>query len=210
MNKLNFLLVDDEALVREGLCALLEKEDFVRQVVTAGNFWEFKKALSASTIDIVLLDFRMANSNGLELLQVLKELPNEPKVIMLTGLEGTELVINLLKAGVNGIVFKLDGYREILNAIKGVTESGSYFPDKILHVIRQNAYLLGDVPPVQLTFQEKELLKAIAQGLTTKEIAALLKMTESTTETYRIRLIKKLRVSNTAGLLAYAFRNGIL
>ena len=77
-------------------------------------------------------------------------------------------------------------------------------------MIRQNAQQLGDVPPVQLTFQEQELLRAIAQGFTTKQIASLLKMSESTTETYRIRLIKKVQVSNTAGLLAYAFRNGIL
>lgn len=210
MNKLSFLLVDDEALVREGLCALLEKEDFVKQVVGAGNLLEFKTALTAHTFDVVLLDFRMEGTNGLELLPMLKALPNEPKIIMLTGLEGNELVINLLRAGVNSIVFKLDGYKEILKAIQGVSASGSYFPDKILHVIRQNAHQLGDVPPVQLTFQEKELLKAIAQGLTTKEIASSLKMTESTAETYRIRLIKKVRVANTAELIAYAFRNGIL
>jgi DNA-binding NarL/FixJ family response regulator len=210
MNKLSFLVMDDEALVRDGLCALLEKEDFVKQVVMAGDFLEFKKALSVSTFDIVLLDFRMTHGNGLELLPVLKELSNAPKVIMVTGLEGNELVINLLKAGVNSIVFKLDGYREILKAIKAVTESGSYFSDRILNIIRENAHLLGDAPPVQLTFQERELLKAIAQGLTTKEIAHELKMTESTTETYRIRLIKKMKVTNTAGLIAYAYRNGIL
>ena len=210
MKKLSFLLVDDEALVREGLSALLEKENFVKHVAGAGNLLEFKTALSAHTFDIVLLDFKMQSTNGLELLPMLKELPNEPKVIMLTGLEGNELVINLLKAGVNSIVFKLDGYREILKAIHGVTASGSYFPDKILQVIRLNAQQLGDAPPVQLTFQEKELLKAIAQGLTTKQIAGLLKMTESTTETYRLRLLKKVRVANTAGLIAYAFKNGIL
>ncbi len=210
MNKLSFLLVDDEALVREGLRALLEKEDFVKQIVECGNAWEFKNAISAYSFDIVFLDFRMANTNGLELLPALKQLPSEPKVIVLTGLEGQELIINLLKAGVNSVIFKLDGYREILKAIKAVADTGSYFPDKVLHVIRQYAHQFGDVPPVQLTFQEKELLKAIAKGLTTKEAASLLKMTESTTETYRIRLIKKVRVNNTAGLLAYAYRNGIL
>jgi DNA-binding NarL/FixJ family response regulator len=210
MKKLNFLLVDDEALVREGLHALLEKEDFANEVIEAGNKEEFENALSQRIIDIVLLDFRMPDANGLELYQIMKKQPQLPMVVALTGLEGAELIINLLKAGVNGIVYKLDGYREVLNAIKAVIDTGTYFPSKILSIIRQNAHQLGDVPPVQLTFHEKELLKAIAQGFTTKQIASLLKMSESTTETYRIRLIKKVQVHNTAGLLAYAFRNGIL
>jgi DNA-binding NarL/FixJ family response regulator len=210
MTKLNFLLVDDEALVREGLRSLLEKEDFVKKVVEAGNKKEFEQVIATNTIDIALLDFRMADTNGLELLTLIKQQPHEPKVIMLTGLEGAELIINLLKAGVNSIVFKLDGYREIVSAIKAVMDSGNYFPEKIQKVIRQNAHHLGDVPPVQLTFHEKELLKAIAQGLTTKQVADLLKLTDATAETYRARLIKKVKVANTAELLAYAYRNGIL
>lgn len=210
MNKLKILLVDDEALVREGLHSLLAKEDFVKQVIEAGNKKECEQALATHTIDIAILDFRMADTNGLELLPLVKQQPNEPKVIMLTGLEGAELIINLLKAGVNSIVFKLDGYKEILNAIKAVMDTGNYFPEKIQKVIRQNAHHLGNVPPVQLTFHEKELLKAIAQGLTTKQVADLLKITAATAETYRTRLIKKVQVANTAELLAYAYRNGIL
>jgi DNA-binding NarL/FixJ family response regulator len=210
VKKLNVLLVDDEALVREGLHSLLAREDFVKQVIEAGNKKEFEQALATHTIDIALLDFRMAGTNGLELLPTLRQQPSEPKVIMLTGLEGAELIINLLKAGVNSIVFKLDGYREILNAIKAVMDTGNYFPEKIQKVIRQNAHHLGDVPPVQLTFHEKELLKAIAQGLTTKQVADQLKITPATAETYRARLIKKVQVANTAELLAYAYRNGIL
>ena len=202
--------MDDEALVREGLHALLEKEDFVNCITEAGSKKDFENALAGQAYDIVLMDFRMPDANGLQLYQALKKQPYIPKVIVLTGLEGQELIINLLKAGVNGIVYKLDGYRELLHAIKSVIDTGTYFPEKILAVIRQNAQQLGDVPPVQLTFQEQELLRAIAQGFTTKQIASLLKMSESTTETYRIRLIKKVQVSNTAGLLAYAFRNGIL
>ncbi len=210
MKKVNFLLVDDEALVREGLRGLLEKEDFVNHVMEAATKNEFEVALRTHAIDIILLDFRMPDANGLELFQTAQKQPNVPKVIVLTALEGHELIINLLKNGVNSIVYKLDGYRELLHAIKAVMDTDSYFPEKILNVIKQNAHQLGDVPPVQLSFHEKELLKAIAQGFTTKQIAALLKMPESTAETYRIRLIKKVQVANTAGLLAYVYRNGIL
>lgn len=129
---------------------------------------------------------------------------------MLTGLEGTELLMNLLKAGVHGIVYKLDGYKEILKTIQAVMDKGSYFSQKVLNVIQANAHRWDQVPPVVLNFLEKELLKAIASGLTTKEIASQLKMSDATAETYRIRLIRKVGVQNTAGLMAYAYRNGIL
>jgi DNA-binding NarL/FixJ family response regulator len=209
MQKLNFLLVEDEALIREGLRSLLEKEDFVRDVYEASNTKEFKAHLNKN-IDFVIMDFRLIDTNGLDLLASLKKEPIQPKVIMLTGLEGAELLMNLLKAGAHGIVYKLDGYKEILATIKGVLEKGSYFSPKILGIIQANAHRWDHIPPVVLSASERDLLKAIASGLTTKEIASQLKLTDSTAETYRIRLIKKMGVQNTAGLIAYAYRNGVL
>lgn len=99
-----------------------------------------------------------------------------PKVIAVTGLDGVELIINLLKSGVHGIVYKLDGYGEIVNAIKTISISGTYFPENILKIIQSNAQRWDDVPTTLLSFQEKELLKEIAKGATTKEIAEELKM----------------------------------
>ena len=209
MTKLNFLLVEDEALIREGLRALLEKETFVKGIYEASNTKEFQEQIR-NDIDFILMDFRLGESNGLDLIASLKKDADQPKVIMLTGLEGTELLMNLLKSGVHGIVYKLDGYHEILTTIKGVLEKGSFYSQKILNIIQSNAKSWDQVPPVVLSFRERDLLKAIASGLTTKEIASLLKMKDSTAETYRIRLIKKMGVHNTAGLIAYAYRNGIL
>src|SRR5688572_27713616 len=208
--KLNFLLVEDEVLIREGLRSLLEKESFVKTIHEAATVNEFKEKITKG-IDVVLMDFRLSNTNGLELLAMLKKDESlDPKVIMLTGLEGTELLMNLLKSGVHGIVYKLDGYNEILKTIKGVLEKGNYFTERVLNVIQSNAHRWDQVPPVVLSLPERDLLKAIASGHTTKEIASLLKMSEATTETYRIRLIRKMGVQNTAGLIAYAYRNGVL
>lgn len=209
MKKLSFLIVDDEALIREGLHALLEKEVFVKNILEASNASEFKEQLGPG-VDIVLMDFRLQESNGLDLILYSKKLRPDIKIIAITGLEGTELVLNLLKVGVHGIVYKLAGYSEIVKTIKQVYENGRYFSDKIVDVIRENAHRWDGVPPVVLSFLEHELLMAIASGLTTKQIAYRLKMSPATAETYRIRLIKKVGVSNTAGLLAYAYRNGIL
>ena len=125
-------------------------------------------------------------------------------------MEGVELIINLLKGGVDGIVYKLDGYEEIRKTIKITLASGNYFPDRILKIIQSNARSWEKTPTVILTTQELDILRAISRGSITKEIAEELKMSQATAETYRVRLIKKVGVSNTAGLLAYAYRNGIL
>lgn len=210
MQKINILLVEDETLIRQGERALLEKEDFVKEIYEAENAKQFHEQISAHAVDIILLDMKLPGVKGLDLLMGLAGKENHPRVIAVTGMEGVELLINLLKAGVNGIVYKLDGYSEIVRTIKEVMNTGYYFQDKITTIIQANAHRWAHVPPVSLSFQDTELLRIIASGLTTKEIATQLKMTEATTETYRTRLIKKIGVPNTAALLAYAYRNGIL
>jgi len=209
MKRMNFLLVEDEVLIREGLRSLLEKESFVKNIYEASSFKEYEREIKKD-IDIVLMDIRLPGTNGLELIAHLKKSGYRARVIVLTGLEGTELILNLLKSGVHGIVYKLAGYEEITKTISEVTKTGCYFSDRAIEVIQANAHNLDLVPPVVLNFHENELLRCIASGLTTKEIAALLRISFATAETYRIRLIKKVGVPNTAGLVAYAFRNGIL
>lgn len=210
MKRISILLVDDEELFRQGLRSLLEKESFIKEIYEAGNADEFDKQISLHSVDIILLDIKLPGIKGHELLSKLNTWQEHPKVIAVTGLEGVELIINLLKSGINGVVFKLDGYSEIVKTIQEVMKTGNYFQEKTLRIIQVNSHRWDKIPTVSLTFHENELLKAIASGLTTKAIAAELKMTEATTETYRIRLIKKLGVPNTAALMAYAYTNGIL
>lgn len=210
MKRINILLVEDETLIRQGVKALLEKEEFVREIFEAGDVSEMHDRMLGRVIDLILLDIRLPGMKGQEILEELNKKEVRPMVIAVTGLEGVELIINLLKSGVNGIVFKLDGYGEILKAIREVMSNGHFFHEKITGIIQANAHRWDTMPPVMLNFQENELLRGIASGFTTKEMALRLKMTEATTETYRTRLIKKLGVPNSAGLLAYAYRNGLL
>ncbi|MDQ2655852.1 MAG: response regulator transcription factor [Bacteroidota bacterium] len=210
MDKTNILIVDDEALIREGLRSLLEKERFVGNIFEAGDADQFHSHIARETIGIILLDIRLRNTTGVELLESVRLMPSRPRVIAVTGMEGIELIIHLLKGGVDGIVYKLDGYAEILKTIKSILASGNYFPDKVLKIIQSNAKSWENIPTVILTAQELNMLKAIARGSITKEIASELKMAQTTAETYRLRLLRKVGVSNTAALLAYAYRNGIL
>ncbi|HTF17685.1 MAG TPA: response regulator transcription factor, partial [Chryseolinea sp.] len=166
MQKFSFLLVEDETVLREGLRALLERENFVKAVYEAFDRPTFEQCV-AKDVDFVLLDYRLVTTNGLELLGMLKRREKVPKVIILTGLEGSELIMNLLQAGVHGIVYKPDGYKELVKTIQKTMEAGSYFSERILNVIKSNAHRWDTVPPVVLSFSEQELLKAIANGLTT-------------------------------------------
>ena len=209
MKKKNILLVDDEPLIRQGLKSLLDDEPFTRTVYEAGDKQTFLREIGEH-IDIVLLDFKLADTNGLELLNLIRKKSMTVKVVAITGLDGTEVILNLLKSGVNGLVYKLDGYEEIRKTILSVLEGESYYSDKVVSIIQKNAHRWDKLPPVTLTTREKELLQAIARGNTTKEIAEVTKMTESTIETYRARLIKKAKVLNTAALIAFAYRNGLL
>lgn len=208
--KISVLLVDDEAMFRQGFRALLSTEKSIKAIYEAGNAAEFKRQLATVPIDLILLDIRLKDTNGLELMEVMKKSAQQPKVIAVTALDGAEMIINLLKAGINGIVYKVADFGEVLKAIKTVMLSDSYFPSNILSIIQNNLHRWEKIHSVQLTAQEKDILKALADGQTTKEIAPQLKVTLATAETYRIRLIRKVGVPNTAGLLAYAFRNGIL
>ena len=210
MEKINILIVDDESLLRQRLRTMLEKEIFVNSVYEAADESESVHQLNNHRIDLLLLDIRLRTSTGFELMQKLAAIKKEPKIIAVTGLDGIETIINLLKAGVHGIVYKLDGYSEIQKAIKAVMGAGTYFPENILRIIQSNSHRWNQVHLVTLSQPDKLLLKAIACGFTTKEIADELKMSPATAETYRVRLLRKVGVSNTAGLLAYAFRNGIL
>ena len=203
------LIVDDEVLIREGLKSLFESEPFIGKVIEAGSREEFLQLFDHS-IDIVLLDFKLPDANGLELLQWIRSKNTELKVVALTGLDGTEVILNLLKAGANGLVYKLDGYAEIRKTIVSVLEGESYYSTKVVSIIQKNAHRWDQVPPVTLSVKEKELLTGISRGLTTKEIAEEMKMSEATIETYRVRLLKKVNVLNTAALIAYAYRNGLL
>src|SRR4051812_12620133 len=187
--KINVLIVDDEALIREGLRSMLEKETFIGEVIEAFDADGFNQKMANHTVHIVLMDIRLRKSTGLELIKNLKTTEHHAKIIAVTGMDGIELILNLLKLGVHGIVYKLDGYEEIIKSIRSVNQAGNYFPENILKIIQSNAYRWEELPPVMLSFAEKELLRAIAEGDTTKKIALKLKMSPATVETYRIRLM---------------------
>lgn len=208
--KANLLIVDDQPSIREGLRSLLEEHPSINIVYEAGDERSFLHVISNHTIDIILLDIKLKDVSGLELLAKLKGIASRPRVVALTGLEGEEVIVNLLKAGVNGIVHKLDHYEHIVKAINSALNMESYFTQYVTRVIQANTDRLNDIPSVVFSKQEKEVLQALANGLTNIQMAEQFKMTEGSMEKFRSRLMNKAGAPNAFALLAFAYRNGIL
>jgi DNA-binding NarL/FixJ family response regulator len=196
MKKINLLVADDEKVVREGLCSLLKQEPFVY--------------VTEQTIELVLLDMRMPEMSGREVARILCKKHPLIKVIAFTGLDGHDLVLSLLNIGVHSIVNKLNGYDEIVKAIKQVFETGSYLPENILKIISQYASRWKEVPTKTLDEKDIMIIQALIDGESTKQLAEKLNISRDTAEKRRQRLLNKVGVPNTASLIAFAFRNGII
>lgn len=203
-------MVDDATAFRDGIRSILKLEPFVDSIYEAWDEASFMQAVNNYAIDIILLDFRLRGVNGLELFKKLKCSGKRPRVIAITEWYGPELAISLFKAGVDALVHKLDGYDGISEAMGNVLESESYFSEGVMKAVHDNQDRLDKIPSVLLTPKEKDFFKALAAGHTTKEIASLMEMTVGATEQFRIKLFRKFGVHNTPGLLAFAFRNGLL
>jgi len=208
--KLTFLLAEDDLMVREGFKALLEQEPAVASIVEAGNGDEVLAVLAVQPIDIILLDAKMPGLPSMSVVkQVVREYPGT-KIIVVSGLSGTALQFNLLRAGIHGFVQKLNGFDEVRKAIEAVIQSNQYFPPAILKLLQENFREFNSPPPIQLTDKEFKLLRAIVDGLPTKSIAEKLNIAMSTCETNRSRLLRKTGTQNTAELIAFAYDNGLI
>jgi two-component system, NarL family, response regulator DegU len=211
MKKLTVLLAEDELMVRQGLKALLYQQPNIRLILEAGNSEEVLDVLKNHNPDVILLDVRMPGMQCIELVEKIRKSYPNIKILIVTGLFSTELIFNLLKAGIHGFVQKMNGFDEIEKAIEQIMISNQYLSKDVIDIILQNSdfWKLGP-PTIRLKAKEVELLKAIVAGLTTKAIADRLNIPISSAETSRHRLMKKTGTQNTAELIAYAFRNGII
>lgn len=207
---LTILLAEDELMVRQGLKALLSQQANIRTIHEAGHTDEVLQKLTTNPIDLILLDVRMPGIQCISLVEIIRKKYPATKILVITGLFGTELIFNLLKVGIHGFVQKMNGFDEIEKAIEQIMISNQYLSRDVIDIIQQNVSYWKYVPPIKLSQKDVQLLQAIVAGLTTKAIAEQFNIHLSTAETNRSRLMKKTGTQNTAELIAYAFRNGII
>jgi DNA-binding NarL/FixJ family response regulator len=206
---IRILLADDHVLVRQGVRALLEQAGMV-VVGEAADGPEALRLAHAHVPAVALLDIAMPHLNGIETARRLRETVPQTKSILLTMHTDEPYVLAALHAGAVGYVVKTQAAAELVQAIHTVVQGAIYLSPWVTTEVVQ-AYVRGTpLPRDPLTSREREVVQRIAEGQTTKEIAADLGLGVKTVESHRINAMRKLDIHETATLVRYAIRRGLL
>lgn len=208
---LKILLADDHPIVRQGLKALLEDEGF-KVVCEASDGQEAIAMARQSSPDVAVLDLAMPILNGLAAAAVIrKDSANKIIIVLLTVHTERQYVLQALRAGVRGYVLKTRAAADLLQAIADVSKGLTYLSSGVSEVV-VDAYLTKDelLQPDSLTSRELQVLQLVAEGKSTKEVAYVLGVSFKTAESHRTRIMQKLDIHETAGLVRYAIRQGII
>ena len=207
------LLADDHALVRAGIRALLQDLEGVTVVAEAGNGADVLELARTHRPDVVLLDISMPGLSGLDVsAQLERELP-EVRVVVLSMHANEEYVLQALRAGAVGYMLKDSATAELELALKAVMQGETYLSPRISkQVVEGYVQRVGADQPAseKLTPRQREVLRLIAEGHSTKEIAHRLELSVKTVETHRAQLMERLQIRDIAGLVKYAIRNGLV
>lgn len=202
-------LADDHVVVREGLKALLEREGFA-VVGEASNGHDAVEMIDRLRPDVAVLDVSMPVLNGIDAAREVIHKSARTKVLLLTMFAEERYVLASLRAGISGYVLKTKASQELVQAIRDVCKGETYLSPGISRTVVE-AYLASTTPPQDpLTLRERQVLQLVAEGKTSKEIAALLGISTKTTESHRTNIMDKLNIRDTAGLVRYAIRQGII
>lgn len=212
MNLVRLLLVDDHALVRAGVRALLSATEGVEVIGEAGNGAEALTLIQQLKPELVLLDVTMPEMNGLATLEEMKKRFPEVRVIMLTMHEAREYVIQSLRAGAAGFIPKSAASTELKLAINTVMRGKTFISpetsqDELMATgtgAREQTLL------ERLTPRQREILMMIAEGKTTKQIAGALDISVKTVETHRAQLTERLNIHDVAGLVRFAIKTNLI
>ncbi|HSS18737.1 MAG TPA: response regulator transcription factor [Pyrinomonadaceae bacterium] len=206
------LIADDQALVRAGICELIKQLPGVEVAAQANDGREALRLIESHNPDIVLLDAVMPGMNGLEATVLTKKEFPEVKVIILSDQASEQIVFRALRLGAEGFVLKDDSVAELQAAIKIVAAGARYISP---NVQKKNLVAVRQTPPgepeqIRLTGRQRVVLKLIAEGKSTKEIAGLLHISINTVKTHRLKLMERLGVHEITGVVRYAAKLGLI
>lgn len=216
MKQINVLLVEDHAVVRQGLCAILTNDNRFKVAGQTQNGREAVPLARTLHPDVVLMDISMANLNGLEATrQILADNP-AAKVLILSAHSGREWVERMIAAGVAGYIDKESSAEILTRAIYEVAQGKKFFSAVIARHLRNRPNTprgrdgLKKANHAALTPREAEVLQLVAEGATNKRVAAELLICVKTVEKHRQGLMNKLDIHDTAGLTRYALAAGVI
>lgn len=203
------VLGDDHALVRQGLRSLLEREKF-QVVAEASDGQEVVRHVETLGPDVAVIDISMPTLNGIDAARELARCCPKTKTILLTQHEEEQYIHEALQAGVRGYVLKSQAASDLVHAIQQVCRGGFYLSPGVSQAVVQAYRSKSDKPSDPLSGRERQVLQLIAEGRSTKDVASLLGISVKTAESHRSRLMQKLDIHETASLVRYAVRRGLV
>jgi DNA-binding NarL/FixJ family response regulator len=207
---LKLIIADDHPLLVDGLKKVLEEIEGVQVVATAGNGRELIDILSSSVADIVLLDLQMPKMDGIDSLKILKKEFPKLKIIIFSNYGHPELIKEIKTLGANGYLLKNVPSATLKQAVVAIAEGNPWFQDLHPDVKQSELFTNGFIKKYQLTDREAEIIGKIAQGLTTKEIAGELFLSEFTINTHRRNICRKLNIYTPVGIINFAKEYGLV
>jgi DNA-binding NarL/FixJ family response regulator len=215
MSQLRIFLVDDHALVREGLRAVLARQATMQVVGEAADGREALKVIERSSPDIIVMDISMPGLNGIEVTRQILKVHPKIKILALSMYDDQEYVYDILQAGASGYVLKNRASLELVNAIEAVSRGECYLCPIIAAKVVEQYVRRGDDGsvvgrPPELTCREREVLQLVVEGHSTPVSAGLLGISPKTVEVHRAHIASKLAIHDLPGLVRYAIRKGLI
>jgi DNA-binding NarL/FixJ family response regulator len=212
MNKIRLAIIDDHAVVLDGLKTMLNAFENLEVVYTSQNGHQLLEHFQSDAPDVLLMDIQMPEINGIDLCKQITRQHPSVKVIAFTSFDDSNYVKQIFRSGAKGYLLKNSDKHAIVKAVETVMQGEEYMDDAIKKILLQES-ITGQrrsIFEVPLTKREKEILKLIADGLSSQEIADKLFISLRTVETHRLNLNQKLDVKNTAGLVKEAIKRGLI
>ena len=206
---INIMITDDHSMIREGLKNLLELDGDIKVIAEAENGEECLDKLKTFRPDVLLLDINMPKMNGLEVLKALKDRKSKVKVLVLTGHNETEYLVDI---GINGYVLKDSESAELKKAIFTIADGETYIQPSLIPALNSKMIQKNEdeLKIDALTKREMEVLKEMSVGKFNRDIAKEMKISERTVKNHISSIFKKLEVTDRTQAAVFAIRNNII
>lgn len=215
MSIIKIAIADDYKIFRDGLKVGLSADENLTVMMEADNGEDLLKAMETNTPDVILMDLKMPIMDGMEATKAVRKKYPAIKVLVVTMYEDDKFIIHMMENGANGYLLKNAEPDEIIKSIYAVHENGYYFNDLVNKALLKKLVLKNNLKPsfnqnVELTERELEVLKLICEEKTAAEIGKEIFLSPRSVEGIRQRLIEKVGVRNSAGLVMFAVKGGLV
>ncbi len=208
------LLIDDHTVVRKGIRALLDREEDIEVIGEASDGLKGVETCIELEPDVVVLDMQLPLLSGVEAARKIREKVTKTKILILSMFDDEEYIIDSFKVGVSGYILKDVVVSDLIGAVRSVYGGSTFLSPSVSEKLRrqlQGSELRSSRHgPDKLTARERQILKLIAEGYTSRQISEILKISFKTVQTHRAHIMEKLNVHSTAELTRYAVAKGLV